>query len=118
MRWRASWTKWRQPSADGLAGLFETRRNGRLHLHCAKQDCAKQASVWPEAPWRSAYGMRNALAHGYYDPTAITHDYCGIDLLRVWTTVQNDLPGFAVQVRAMLLELDDIPPPDCPNPAA
>ena len=64
------------------------------------------------------YGTRNALAHGYYDPTAITHDYCGIDLLRVWTTVQNDLPGFAVQVRAMLLELDDIPPPDCPNPAA
>ena len=50
----------------------------------------------PEAPWRSAYGMRNAVTHGYFD----------VDLGRVWVTVEGDLPGFAAQIRAMLLVLD------------
>jgi uncharacterized protein with HEPN domain len=50
----------------------------------------------PDAPWRSAYGMRNAVTHGYFD----------VDLQRVWTTVERDLPGFATQIRAMVLALD------------
>ena len=62
----------------------------------------------PEAPWRAAYGMRNALAHGYYD----------VDLLRVWTTVQNDLPAFAEQIRAMLREMDESTATDGPIPGA
>ena len=35
-----------------------------------------------EIPWRSMRGMRNRIAHGYFD----------IDLELVWNTVQTELP--------------------------
>ncbi len=35
-----------------------------------------------EIPWRGIRGMRNRIAHGYFD----------IDLRVVWTTVQVELP--------------------------
>ncbi len=37
----------------------------------------------PEVPWRSMKGMRNRIAHGYFD----------IDLDVVWDTVQTALPA-------------------------
>lgn len=49
----------------------------------------------PAVPWRSAYGMRNALTHGYFT----------VDLERVWATVQNDLPSFGALLRALLKDL-------------
>jgi uncharacterized protein with HEPN domain len=52
----------------------------------------------PDVPWRSAYGMRNAVTHGYF----------GIDLEQIWTTVKTDLPPFA----ARLLELISMLPQD------
>jgi len=42
----------------------------------------------PEIPWRSMRGMRNRVAHGYFD----------IDLETVWETVQTALPD---QIEAM-----------------
>jgi uncharacterized protein with HEPN domain len=39
-----------------------------------------------------AYGMRNALTHGYF----------GVDLERVWTTIRTDLPPFEAKLRALL----------------
>lgn len=36
----------------------------------------------PDVPWRSMRGMRNRIAHGYFD----------IDLELVWDTAQRDLP--------------------------
>ena len=36
----------------------------------------------PEVPWRSMRGMRNRIAHGYFD----------INLDIVWNTVQSALP--------------------------
>lgn len=36
----------------------------------------------PEIPWRSMRGMRNRIAHGYFD----------INLDTVWETVQTALP--------------------------
>ena len=36
----------------------------------------------PQLPWKQMRGMRNRMAHGYFD----------IDLDIVWETVQNDLP--------------------------
>jgi uncharacterized protein with HEPN domain len=51
----------------------------------------------PEIPWRSAYGMRNALSHGYFD----------VDLDQVWVAVQDDLPTFRQRVQAVLQALDD-----------
>lgn len=44
--------------------------------------CAAFAHAHPEVPWRSMRGMRNRIAHGYFE----------IDLDLVWDTVQAALP--------------------------
>ncbi len=41
------------------------------------------AEQHPEVPWRSMRGMRNRIAHGYFD----------INLDVVWDTVQTALPA-------------------------
>ena len=45
----------------------------------------------PEIPWRSMRGMRNRVAHGYFD----------IDLETVWETVRTALPDLLRQIEAM-----------------
>lgn len=40
------------------------------------------ADLHPQVPWRSMKGMRNRIAHGYFE----------IDLDTVWETVQTALP--------------------------
>jgi uncharacterized protein with HEPN domain len=49
----------------------------------------------PSVPWQSAYGMRNALTHGYFS----------VDLERVWTTIQNDLRPFEATLRRLRASL-------------
>lgn len=49
------------------------------------------AARHPEIPWGGIYGMRNAIAHGYF----------AVDLDVVWKTVYEDLPILAEQVRAL-----------------
>ena len=44
-----------------------------------------------EVPWRYMRGMRNRMAHGYFD----------IDLDMVWNTVQNALPELLRQLSAL-----------------
>ncbi len=46
----------------------------------------------PEVPWSSMKGMRNRLAHGYFD----------IDLEVVWETVSNALPSLLERMPAAL----------------
>lgn len=48
---------------------------------------AKHAAI----PWRSMRGMRNRIAHGYFD----------IDLDVVWDTVQSALPKLKSQLDAL-----------------
>ena len=50
-----------------------------------------------DVPWREMVAMRNVLAHGYF----------GIDVERVWTTVEKDLPKVKKQVERILAELGD-----------
>jgi uncharacterized protein with HEPN domain len=45
----------------------------------------------PEVPWRSMKGMRNRVAHGYFD----------INLDLVWDTVQVALPELLEQLRSI-----------------
>ncbi len=45
----------------------------------------------PEVPWRSMRGMRNRIAHGYFD----------INLDVVWETVQAALPELLTQLSAV-----------------
>lgn len=48
-------------------------------------------------PWRHMRGMRNRIAHGYFD----------IDLNVVRTTVQTALPALIEQLRAPLADAND-----------
>jgi uncharacterized protein with HEPN domain len=54
----------------------------------------------PQVPWSSMRGMRNRVAHGYFD----------IDLQVVWDTTQTALPQLARQLHAVLTELTNNPP--------
>lgn len=45
----------------------------------------------PDVPWNGMRGMRNRLAHGYFD----------IDFDIVWHTVCNDLPLLADKLKAV-----------------
>lgn len=45
-------------------------------------------SMSPDVPWAAIVGMRNVLVH----------DYFGIDLQEVWTTVERDLPTLRAQL--------------------
>jgi uncharacterized protein with HEPN domain len=45
----------------------------------------------PEVPWRSMRGMRNRIAHGYFD----------INLDVVWDTVQTALPEVLERLREL-----------------
>ena len=49
----------------------------------------------PEIPWREIIGMRNRLVHAYFD----------VNLIRVWQTVQEDLP-------ALIAQLEPLVPPE------
>jgi uncharacterized protein with HEPN domain len=51
-------------------------------------DYAAFAQAHPEIPWRSMRGMRNRIAHGYFD----------INLEVVWNTVQTALPALLQQL--------------------
>ena len=49
------------------------------------------AGQHPEIPWRNMRGMRNRIAHGYFE----------INLDVVWDTVQSALPKLLAQLRAL-----------------
>jgi uncharacterized protein with HEPN domain len=48
----------------------------------------------PQIPWRKAAGIRDRLAHGYYE----------ISLKIIWDTVQNDLPTLKTEIEKILEE--------------
>lgn len=53
---------------------------------------AEFAQAHPEVPWRSMRGMRNRIAHGYFD----------INLDVVWETVQTALPDLLQQLPVVI----------------
>ena len=50
---------------------------------------------YPEIPWREMSGFRNVLVH----------NYLGVDLIRIWEILQNDLPKLQDRIDHIL---DDI----------
>ena len=52
---------------------------------------AQFAEQHPEVPWHSMRGMRNRMAHGYFD----------INLDVVWDTVQTALPDLMATLKAI-----------------
>ncbi|MBC7185683.1 MAG: DUF86 domain-containing protein [Calditrichaeota bacterium] len=52
-------------------------------------------SAHPQIPWPEIIGMRHRLVHGYFE----------VDLVKVWDTVQEDLPP-------LIAALETIVPPE------
>ena len=59
------------------------------------------AQEHPQVPWRSMRGMRNRMAHGYFD----------IDLDMVWNTVHTALPPLLRQLADIRPDANGAPPP-------
>lgn len=57
------------------------------------------AQTHPNVPWRSMRGMRNRIAHGYFD----------INLDVVWDTVQTALPELLKQLCEIRNDSSDLP---------
>lgn len=55
------------------------------------QNYAEYAEQHADVPWRNMKGMRNRIAHGYFD----------IDLNVVWETVQTALPELLKRLRSL-----------------
>ena len=53
-----------------------------------QRDHAGYVQLHPEIPWRSMKGMRNRIAHGYFD----------IDMDIVWDTVRSALPELLIRI--------------------
>ncbi len=68
-------------------------------------EAAKKVMDWhadfvlacPEVPWRSMRGMRNRIAHGYFD----------INLEVVWDTMQTALSELLKQLSAVRQDADN-----------
>ncbi len=60
------------------------------------------AQAHPLVPWRSMRGMRNRIAHGYFE----------IDFNIVWATVRTALPELLEQLPAVRAAADPLPPSD------
>ncbi|MFC4276236.1 HepT-like ribonuclease domain-containing protein [Achromobacter aloeverae] len=58
---------------------------------------AEFAQAHPNVPWRNMRGMRNRIAHGYFD----------INLDVVWDTVQAALPKLLQQLAIVQRDIND-----------
>jgi uncharacterized protein with HEPN domain len=56
----------------------------------------KFLSLYPQVPWREVMGVRNVLAHGYFD----------LDADQIYAICKDDLPDLRAAVRAMITDLE------------
>ena len=54
----------------------------------------------PEIPWPGIVGMRNRLVHGYFE----------VNLVRVWDTLQQDLPRLIARLERLIPPRSSSPP--------
>lgn len=74
---------------DAFMDDLRTQRAVVMNLMIGGEPATRTLSEYPDfaegnrgIPWRSIRGMRNRIAHGYFD----------VDLGVVWSTVQSELP--------------------------
>lgn len=58
---------------------------------------------YPEIDWKEIYGIRNRLAHGYFD----------VDLDIIWQIIKEDLPNLVIALKQAIASEQDCatPPP-------
>jgi uncharacterized protein with HEPN domain len=61
---------------------------------------------YPAVPWREIVRMRNVLIHAYF----------GIDLERVWSVVEKDLPELSQQIAQALADENSLEEDHVDNP--
>ncbi len=59
---------------------------------------AALAETHSEVPWRNMRGMRNRIAHGYFE----------IDLDIVWETVSSALPELQKQLTSLVVAMETL----------
>jgi uncharacterized protein with HEPN domain len=57
------------------------------------EDHAEFVANYPKIPWQQMKGMRNRMAHGYFE----------LDLDIVWDTVQSAIPDLEAKLRSIVL---------------
>ena len=60
----------------------------------ASRVSADTRELHPEIPWSGIVGMRHRLVHGYFN----------INLVRVWETVERDIPRLIAQLEPLVAE--------------
>ncbi len=73
-------------------------RNFEVIGEAAKRLRDDYRTAHPGIPWRALAGLRDVLIHQYE----------GVDLSRVWTIVEDDLPGLKRAISALLPPLDEL----------
>ncbi len=77
-------------AADPLVQVWMVHHLEILGEACRALTPALRAAH-PDIPWAAIIGMRNVLVH----------DYFGIDLGEVWSTVERDLPALRAQLQVV-----------------
>ena len=92
-------------SAEGKAHFFREPmvqdailRNFEVIGEAAKRLDDTYRRAHPEVPWRALAGLREVLIHQYE----------GVDLVRVWTIVEQDLPRLMRSINSLLPPLDQL----------
>ncbi len=75
--------------------LFGVLRALEVLGEAAGQVSKKTQAQFPDVPWKQLIGMRNRLIHAYFD---IDHD-------RIWKTIKDYIPPFALQLKEIISEL-------------
>ena len=81
---------------------FERNRTAQLAIvktveivgEAASRVSADTRERYPDIPWSGIVGMRNRLVHGYFD----------VNLVRVWETVEQDMPRLIAQLEQLVSE--------------
>lgn len=73
-------------------------RNFEIIGEAAKRLDDAYRAAHPQIPWRAMAGLRDVLIHQYE----------GVDLERVWTIVEDDLPTLKKAIAGLLPPLDQL----------
>ena len=83
--------------AEDAKTVFAVIRALEIIGEATKQLPQSVRGRYPKVPWREMAGIRDKLIH----------DYFGVNLVVVWKTMIEDLPGLGAAIRRILAEIGD-----------